>query len=164
MRIIVENSNYVFRWGLTSWWRCLWVLPVYCTVFFGWTPCSLVYIYRRFRGTCCLHRQGRCVRPRGSGCGLCNEKYLNQQSQWIAGLWVTGHVLTQMIDGLPDSSEVCVWQMGKSYLYVTHLAGSHAVNQFLGFWLSSKHHRCSAEGVPNTPCCCLMDCIILVWP
>jgi hypothetical protein len=28
------------------------------TVFRGVTPCSLIEVYRRFRGACCLHHQG----------------------------------------------------------------------------------------------------------
>jgi hypothetical protein len=28
------------------------------TVFWDVTPCSLVQVYRRFRGICCLHHQG----------------------------------------------------------------------------------------------------------
>jgi hypothetical protein len=28
------------------------------TVFWDVAPCSLVEVYRRFRGTCCLHHQG----------------------------------------------------------------------------------------------------------
>jgi hypothetical protein len=30
------------------------------TVFWDVTPCSLVEVYRRFRGACCLHHQGGC--------------------------------------------------------------------------------------------------------
>jgi hypothetical protein len=32
-------------------------MAVVCVV----EPCSLVEVYRRFRGTCCLHHQGDCL-------------------------------------------------------------------------------------------------------
>jgi hypothetical protein len=38
------------------------------TVFRGVAPCSLVEVYRRFRGSCCLHRQGS-LHHRADGAG-----------------------------------------------------------------------------------------------
>jgi hypothetical protein len=42
---------------------------LYCemTVFWVVAPCSLVEVYQRFRGPCCLHHQGaRCYNPEDS--------------------------------------------------------------------------------------------------
>jgi hypothetical protein len=39
-------------------WRQKTILPTKMAVFWVVVPCSLVEVYRRFRGACCLHHQG----------------------------------------------------------------------------------------------------------
>jgi len=161
---MIKKTNYIFRWDLRFWWRCVWGLPVCYTVLWGWTPYSLVYIYRRFRRTCCLHRQDRWITPKSSGSGIRWQKIsrslvsVNCQvfEWWVRyrhGLWMV-HVTQQWSLRLADGKET----------YIRHSLISYAVNQSLGLWLSSEHRCCSAEGVSNTNTWGrLMDCVIVFW-
>jgi hypothetical protein len=66
-RLNVDFSVYVVNWGLYTFlarFQVFTAASLMTTVFWDVAPCSLVEVYRRFRGAYCLHHRGGCLRTR----------------------------------------------------------------------------------------------------
>jgi hypothetical protein len=57
--VLCKSAVSVFLFVVvSSWFSFLWIVPIMkLAVFWVVAPCSLVEVYQRFRGTCCLHYQ-----------------------------------------------------------------------------------------------------------
>jgi hypothetical protein len=52
------------------------------TVFWDATPCSLVYMYQNFGGTCCLHLRGRLSTLKTEAAGFCETLATIYRTTW----------------------------------------------------------------------------------